>query len=369
MDPGFPTTPGAFQPRTSHPCGFVGRLTPDASTWVWCSCVGVGNIMRDMTIDDEGNVYGVLDYYAESKEVLPEGWFANAFCKKPHAGKVEHFGHSDAGVIEITTGGKVEWASWIGATNGNDMIASVAVGKDHCPAIMLNTGSADMPTTPGAFCKSTPDQGAKATFAIPRVGGLSADGSKLLFGTYLGVWKGAALARTHNLAVDAQGNVFATFQAQGDAPVTSGALQTKFGGKSDARIEGIPTGALLAARYVGGSGDDSCSGPDEITLDRDGNVVIACCTSSTDYPVTTGASQPGNAGAGGRHPFDGAGCCFGTDGRLYVGGVTTSRDFPVRGAFQGKYAGDPDFGLRPGGGQFPVGWGNGDCWFMKLGRR
>ena len=59
-------------------------------------------------------------------------------------------------------------------------------------------------------------------------------------------------------------------------------------------------------------------------------------------------------------------CCFGADGTLYVGGVTTSRDFPVRNAFQSKYGGDPGFGSIPNGGKFPVGWGNGDCWLAKF---
>ncbi len=59
-------------------------------------------------------------------------------------------------------------------------------------------------------------------------------------------------------------------------------------------------------------------------------------------------------------------CCVGPDGTLYAGGVTTSRDFPVQNAFQDQYGGDPGFGSVPNGGQFPVGWGDGDCWVAKL---
>jgi hypothetical protein len=202
------------------------------------------------------------------------------------------------------------------------------------------------------------------------------------------------LARTHNVAVDVQGNTFATFQTQNDLPVTSSAFQTRFGGgKGDAGIVKIsPTGALLAATYLGGSGEDACNGPDQIVVAPDGNVVIACCTNSTDYPVTAGAFQARNAGAGGKYPFDGAvsilsndlgrliyssyvggsgdemarACCVGPDGTLYVGGVTTSRDFPVKNAYQKKYGGDPGFGSAPNGGNMPVGWGNGDCWLAKF---
>ena len=130
-------------------------------------------------------------------------------------------------------------------------------------------------------------------------------------------------------------------------------------------------------------------------MDSEGNVVVAGCSSSTDFPVTPGAMQARNAGAGGKFPFDGIvsvlsndldrllyssyiggsgddmarACCVGPDGALYVGGVTTSRDFPVKDAWQPKYAGDPGFGSAPNGGKFPVGWGNGDCWIMKFQRR
>jgi hypothetical protein len=395
MEPGFPATAGAFQPATSRTCGFVGKLNPAASDWLWCSYVGTGMHMRDLALDDEGNVYGVLDWFAESKEVLPGSWFANAFCKSPHAGPMNHFGHCDAGIIKISGAGKVLWASWLGGTGGNDIVASVSVGKDRCPVIMLNTCSPDMPTTPEAFCRTCPDPARLARgLPIPWVGKLSADGSRLIFGTYLGAHGGMPLARTHNLAVDAQGNTFATFQAEDDLRTTPGAFQTKFGGgNGDAAIVKLsPSGALLAATYVGGSGNDAINGPDQIALDGEGNVMIACSTSSTDYPVTSGAFQSRNAGAGGPFPFDGAvsvlsndlrrllystyiggtgdemarACCFGRDGTLYLSGVTTSRDFPTKNAYQGAYGGDPGFGSTPIGGSIPVGWGNGDCWVMKF---
>jgi hypothetical protein len=59
-------------------------------------------------------------------------------------------------------------------------------------------------------------------------------------------------------------------------------------------------------------------------------------------------------------------CCVGADGTLYVGGVTTSKDFPVKNAHQSAYGGDPGFGPKPNGGSAPVGWGNGDSWVAKF---
>ncbi|MBL7223851.1 MAG: SBBP repeat-containing protein [Candidatus Brocadiae bacterium] len=378
MGQGSPTTQGAPQPTTSHPCGFVGKLKPDASGWVWATYVGTGYAVRDMTMDDQGDVYCVLDYFAESREVLPAAWFANAFQKTPHGGG-NHFGKSDVGVIKISNGGKVIWATWIGGSNGNDWVASLGVGADHCPAVLLRTFSRDMPTTLEA-ASSTPSEG--------WLGKLSADGSKLLFGTYIA----DAFPRTHNVALDPQGNVFICTCTR-RWPVTPGAFQTKFGGGPEdfGVAKFSPTGKLLAATYLGGNGYET-NGPDQIAVDAQGNVMVAGSSSSTDFPVTAGAFQARNAGAGGKYPFDGIvsilsndlsmllyssyvggtgddmarACCFGADGTLYVGGVTTSRDFPVKNAWQEKYGGDPGFGSVPNGGKFPVGWGNGDCWVAKF---
>ena len=378
MRPGFPTTPGAFQPSASHNCGFVGKLKPDASGWEWASYAGTGYAVRDMAMDDKGDLYCVLDYFAASKEVLPAEWFANAFQKTPHGGG-NHFGKSDAGMLKLSGAGKVLWATWIGGSVGNDWVASLGVGADHCPSILLRTYSKDMPTTPGA-ASSTPSEG--------WLGKLSEDGSKLIFGTYIA----DAFPRTHNVAVDSQGNTFICTCTR-KWPVTPGAFQAKFGGGPEdfGVAKFSPEGKLLAATYLGGNGDET-NGPDQIFIDRLGRVIVAGSSSSTDFPVTPNAVQLHNASPAGKYPFDGifsmlsndlstllyssyiggtgddmARACFvGADGALYVGGVTTSRDFPVKNAYQPVYGGDPGFGSVPNNGTTPVGWGNGDCWFAKF---
>jgi hypothetical protein len=384
MGPGFPTTPGAFQPTTAHVCGFIGKLKPDASAWVWASYVGTGYAVRDMAMDNKGDVYSILDYFAESKETLPASWFASAYQKTPHGGG-NHFGKSDAGIINISNDGNVQWATWIGGAKGNDWVASLGVDANRCPVLLLRAYGKDMPVTPGT---TGPSSAPMTPSGEGWLGKLSADGSKLLFGTYIA----DAAPRTHNLAMDGQGNIFICTCTK-NWPATPGAFQTKFGGgPEDFGIAKFsPAGKLLAATYLGGNGDET-NGPDQIFVDSAGNVVVAGSSGSTDFPVTQGALQPRNAGAGGKYPFDGIAsvlsndlgtlvystyiggtgddmaraCCVGADGALYVGGVTTSRDFPVKNACQPKYGGDPGYGSAPNGGQFPVGWGNGDCWIVKL---
>ena len=373
IHPGFPTTPGAFQPTTNHVCGFVGKIKPDASAWEWCSYCGTGAAVRDMTMDDNGDIYGVLDCFKESTETLPASWFTNAYDKTPNTGTMDHFGHCDAGVIKISNAGTVLWATWIGGTNGNDWVASLAVGPDHCPLIFMNTGSLDMPITAGAFGKT------------PAAGGylakLTANGSNLIFGTYSGC-SGACFPRTHNMALDRQGNAFIACCTKATFPVTSGAFQKKFGGgPEDFGILKIsPEGALLAATYLGGNGDE-VNGPDQVFVDADNNIMICGSTSAIDYPVTANAFQAHNAGF-----YDGVVSILSNDlstllyssywggdsddmlragylapdGSLYVGGVSGSGNFPVLNAYQSANHGPVP--LR----NMYHDWGNGDGVLAKF---
>ena len=120
------------------------------------------------------------------------------------------------------------------------------------------------------------------------LGKLSADGSRLIFGTYVG--KGYIAC--HNIALDADANIFVTaFQSgPGPWPITPGAFQPKYGGGTHcmAIAKFSPSGALLAGTYLGGSGGEF-DGPDDMAVDASGNLLIGCQSTSTDYPVTDGA--------------------------------------------------------------------------------
>ena len=89
--PRFPMTAGVFQPtyggtgNSTNQSGFVAKLKPDASGVVWASYLGNGYSCRDMTMDDEGNLYCALAYDAHSKYTLPERWFATPTARRPTA--------------------------------------------------------------------------------------------------------------------------------------------------------------------------------------------------------------------------------------------------------------------------------------------
>jgi gliding motility-associated-like protein len=147
------------------------------------------------------------------------------------------------------------------------------------------------------------------------------DGSSRIFSTYLG---GDGDELPHSLIVNANNELFVFgTTASNNFPVTPNAFDTTFNGGPDPGLFyglGVHylTGsdifithfnaagtALLGSTYLGGTGDDGLNFPEyqglnyqyadevrgAIDLDPSGNVYIASCTKSADFPTTPGAYQ------------------------------------------------------------------------------
>jgi gliding motility-associated-like protein len=139
---------------------------------------------------------------------------------------------------------------------------------------------------------------------------LSPDGSTKMYATYLG---GNANDQPHSLVTDNQGNVVVAGRSNsGNYPVMNNGSVA--GSDYDIVITKLnPTGGMLGSRKIGGSsvdganinpvrtpgslqrnyGDDARS---EVILDAAGNVYVASCTQSGNFPVTAGVFQGGNRG-------------------------------------------------------------------------
>ena len=114
---------------------------------------------------------------------------------------------------------------------------------------------------------------------------LSADGSTILYSTKL-----ALNATIAAFTFDPNGNLLVAGTASGNLPITSGALQPKPSGTSDAYIVRLdPAGNIRLATYLGGSGVDSVSA---VQTDSAGNIYVAGATFSTDFPTTADAPWP-----------------------------------------------------------------------------
>ncbi len=368
--PGFPVTAGAFQTEYrgtrynefyGSQNGFVAKLSPDGGRLIWASYVGVGELCRDINLDADGDIYLPLGWNTRSGEVSAPKWLsrglANAFQKKPA-------GSLDCGVVKVTNDGSaVVWATWLGGSGRETQEASIRVDAKKRAVIALDTQSTDMPTTKGAFAEQ-PLGGGDGYVAM-----LNADGSSLVYGTYVGGKGNDWAVSTHTLALDAEGNAYVAMGTDSpDFPVTPGAFGHRAGPNDVAIVKLSTTGALVRSALVGGSGQD---GADGICVDSAGNVFFVGATDSTDFPTTPDTFQPKHGGDHdafvvllsadfssliystymGGMAFDTArSACLGPQGDLCLTGAANGPGWPVKNAVQATFAGTND-------GR----WGNGDC--------
>ncbi|HEU5013302.1 MAG TPA: SBBP repeat-containing protein, partial [Roseiflexaceae bacterium] len=193
---------------------------------------------------------------------------------------------------------------------------------------------------------------------------ISADGSRLLYVTYLG---GAGFDMANSIAVDSLGNAYVAGQTQSDQttfPVRIGP-RLLFGGGVDSFVAKISADGtqLQYAGYIGGAGFDSASG---IAVDANGSAYVAGQTQSdqTTFPIAAGPNLTFNGGVDGfvaKISADGAQLQYagyiggaGSDaaaavtvdanGVAYLTGSTnsSSSSFPVKNSFDTSYNGGVD---------------------------
>jgi hypothetical protein len=177
---------------------------------------------------------------------------------------------------------------------GGDAIALDASNNAY---VTGTTSSTDFPTTPGAFQTA---YGGGDYFGDAFVTKLSADGSALVYSTYLG---GSSDDRGSGIAVDALGDAYVT----GDTSCvpwltctfitpTPGAFQTTYAGGGDAFVAKLNTvgSALIYFTYLGGSGSDAGTYSEAdafVAVDASGNAYVTGRTGSSDFPTTSDAFQ------------------------------------------------------------------------------
>jgi gliding motility-associated-like protein len=169
------------------------------------------------------------------------------------------------------------------------------------------------PVSPGAFQTTFgggfPTSGADDSSYASDIAIIKYDptGVSRIYATYLG---GSGNDRPHSMIVDPSGDLIIGGRSSSpNYPVTPGAFQpTNHGGQDIIITKLNPSGtALVASTYLGGSGNDGVNfdsteygfgqlkfnyGDDarsEVQIDNAGNIYLAGCTNSTDFPTTTTA--------------------------------------------------------------------------------
>ncbi len=209
------------------------------------------------------------------------------------------------------------------------------------------TSSADFPTTIGALQPAKRSTNGANAF----VAKLNADGTALLYSTYLG---GKIGDYGNSVAIDAAGDAYITgLTYSANFPTSADAYQTtkRSVRSSNAFVSKLnPAGtALVYSTYLGGTGFEAGNG---IALDAAGNAYVTGYTGSSNFPTTTGAYQTTNRSStssnafvaklnpagtalvystclGGNGGDYGNGIAVDPSGCAYVAGLTNSLNFPV----------------------------------------
>lgn len=337
--------------------GFVCKFSGESSALRFCTYFGTDDnaIIRDVAVDSAGDIF--IAAGAESGS-FPEEWFAHAYQPRRNGG-------ADVVVAKLSgDGSKVLWATYLGGSRDETGAPSIRVGPGGTPYVLLTTKSPDLPT-PHGFDSTL---GGAMDLYVAR---LSADGSRLLYGTYLG-GSGTEDIETHGLAIDRDGDAYVAGGTNSpDFPTTPGAVRTpsdrRPGDPGDAFISRISSDGskLLASTYIGGSGTEGGEG---FAIDSAGNAYLTGGTDSPDFPSATAPDGGTDRDVfvvklppdlsrmsfarriGGRNNDHGRGLAVDRAGNILVVGTSQSPDWPVRNPLQWRRLGADDailLKLRP----------------------
>lgn len=317
---------------------------------------------RAVAVDAQGNIYvsggtSAADFptTAGAYDTTFDGSGTSAGNSGPMA----------AFVTKLSPSGQMIWSTYVGGPN-HDRTYAIQVDGQGCVYIAGRAGEG-FPTTAGVVQRNFGgDTNPVAAYGKQDgfITKLSADGSQVLWSTYLGAQDPSFI---RDMTIDGQGNVYVSMNhLEVDSPhVTAGAFQTTRGGNWDSFVGKVSSDgtSVVWGSYLGGSGRDTTP---SIRLDSTGHVIVDGSTNSTDFPVTPGSYQQnirgsadafvakflpdgsdlayatylggsGDDGAAGKH-----GLAVDVAGNAYVVGSTMSTDFPTSpGAMQTTNAGGP----------------------------
>jgi hypothetical protein len=333
----FPTTPGAFQ--GTHAGGsrnvFVAKLNAAGSNLVFSTYLGGGQFdhAHDIAVDALGAVYVTGETRSADFPTLNP-------LQPDLAGGLEAF------VTKLAPDGQaLVFSTFLGGT-ATDRGQGIAVDSDGAVYVAGYTRSDDFPTVNAL----QPTLGGESDAFVAK---LTPDGAALEYCTYLGGSGNEASDGGSHVVVDQGQAIVLTSTFSDDFP-TVNALQPASAGDRDVALAKLAAdgGSLIFSTYLGGPGEEEAHG---LALDNQGNIIIAGFANA-GFPMVN-AIQEDVVGAGGDAfvsilTGDGSILLFSTflggsdagfarsvavdpQGRIYVTGVTRSRDFPTTaGAFQ-----------------------------------
>ncbi len=261
-------------------------------------------------------------------------------------------GMQDAFVAKLNPTGGILFSTFLGGA-GTEHAGGIAVDSAGNMYLAGGTFSNNFPVA-GAI-QSTNGGGQDAFITK-----MNSSGSALIYSTYFGGLGGggATPEQANAVAVDAGGNAYVTgVTSSSNFPVTAGALRTSYNGSVDSFVTKLSTsGSLVYSTFLGGTSWNWAAG---VAVDQSGNAYVAGSTNSADFPMVNAnsssllggydafLSEVNPAGSalvystyyGGTGSDAANGLALDPLGNIYLGGQTSSSDFPRQGAIQPVYSG------------------------------
>lgn len=378
------TRPGIYQEKDGERVWLDGGFTVDADTvgftvegydpalplvidpasdLIWSTFLGgsVDEAATSIAVDSSGCAY-VSGWTQSSGFPTTSGVYDSTFN-----------GFDDIFVAKLNAGGTaLVYSTFIGGATGSDASYAMALDSSGCVYVAGGTNSSDYPATSAAYDKT---YNGNWDCIVAK---LSADGSSLLYSTYLG---GAVyMDNIQGIALDSSGVYVAGYTCSSDFPSTSGAYQTSWNAHyssgiplPDAFVAKLSSdlSSLVYSTFLGGATSlfPQQEEADGIAVDSAGCAYVTGVTYATDFPTTTGALRTAHHGFS---PFDcfvtklnssGSGLVYSTflggtastvtspqnfgyaialdsSGRACVTGMTTTVNFPTTaGAFDTVFNG------------------------------
>lgn len=319
---------------------FVTKINPSGTAILYSTYIGGSSSesANSIAVDSSGNAYLTGSTFSSDYPIQ------NALYPNLNGG-------GDAFVTKINaTGTSLIYSTYIGGSSfeyGYDL----AVDESNCAVVTGVTKSHNFPIKNALY----PDLYGDSDYFVIK---FNADGSDLVFGTYLGgsgsegdniqhFWGG------NGIALDKYGNIYiAGTTDSSDFPVKN-ALYGTYSGGDDAFVTKLTAdgSALLFSTYLGGSGQDVGNA---IAVDNFGNAYVTGYTTSSNFPIRN-AAYPNYHGMGdifvSKIASDGANLLYSTylggsngqwsmwstlgndiavdsQGNAYITGRTSSLDFP-----------------------------------------
>lgn len=291
----LPVTADAFDPTPNGggADGFIARFNTNqsgAASLTYSSFFG-GNGFENaaaIALGPGGNIY-LLMTGTSSNLPVTAGAYDTTYNGAPFSGTrdfhISKLDPSRPGAAALLMG------TYLGG-RGSDFGSALALDSFGNIYVGGSSTSIDFPTTENAFDRIgfgdmfSSGFGSLSDAVLAK---LSADGSQLLYSTYLGHCGSEGV---RDLAVDHEGNAYllgGTFSAR--FPTTFGAYDMTHNGSGDVYLAKLNTnssgsGSLRYSTLLGGSNHDQVGA---FVLDPEGKVYLAGTTASRDFPTTPGA--------------------------------------------------------------------------------